>query len=90
MGDTLTHLPASRTILRPGDAVDRAVQDVLGQCLEQAQGILRQNRDRLITVAEVLLAEREMTKERCRDVLEGFHPNNAKPAQPEGEGLSSI
>lgn len=75
--------PAASSILRPGDAVDRAVQDVLGKCLEQAEGILRQNRERLITVAEVLLTEREMTKERCREVVEGLHPNNAKPVQPE-------
>ncbi|EEX08374.1 AAA ATPase, central domain protein [Ruegeria lacuscaerulensis ITI-1157] len=83
MGDRLTHLPASGAILRPGDAVDRAVQDVLGTCLEQAHGILRQNRDRLTAVAEALLTERELSKERCREVVEGFHPNNAKPAQPE-------
>ncbi|MFC3119530.1 hypothetical protein [Jhaorihella thermophila] len=71
MGEHLTHLPASGAILRPGDAVDRAVQDVLGKCLEKAHGILRQNRERLITVAELLLTEREMSKERCRELLEG-------------------
>lgn len=83
MGDVLTHLPASGAILRPGDAVDRAVQDVLGTCLEQAEGILRQNRDRLITVAEVLLTEREIPKDRCREVLEALHPTIAKPVGPE-------
>ena len=83
MGETLTHLPASGAILRPGDAVDRAVQDVLGKCLEQAEGILRQNRDRLNAVAEVLMAERELSKERCREVLEGLHPTIAKPVRPE-------
>ncbi len=83
LGDTLTHLPASGAIMRPGDPVDRAVQDVLGACLKQAEGILRQNRDKLAVVAEVLLTEREMTKERCREVVEGLHPTNAKPVRPE-------
>jgi len=83
MGDHLTHLPASGAIMRPGDAVDRAVQDALSACLEQAQGILRQNRDRLNAVAEVLMAERELSKERCREVLEGLHPTIAKPVRPE-------
>ncbi|WP_170595673.1 AAA family ATPase [Ruegeria arenilitoris] len=83
MGEHLTHLPASGAIIRPGDAVDRAVQDVLGKCLEQAQGILRRNRHRLNAVAEALLTEREMPKERCHEVLEGLHPTTAKPIQPE-------
>jgi len=69
MGDTLTHLPASGALVWPGDAVDHAVQDVLGKCLEQAQGILRQDRDRLTAVAELLLTERELSKERCIEVF---------------------
>lgn len=77
---------SSGAIIRPGDAVDRAVQGVLGTCLKQSQDVLRKNRDRLNTVAEVLMAEREMFKERCREASKDCilqTPSRSSPNPPE-------
>ncbi|MDT4979204.1 MAG: cell division protease FtsH [Pseudonocardiales bacterium] len=76
---TATYPPAPATL----DAVDAEVQRIVGECYEQAQQLLRANRDRLDGLASALL-ERETLDARDARAAAGFPsdqpPSLVKPA----------
>jgi cell division protease FtsH len=76
---TATYPPAPATL----DAVDAEVQRIVGECYEQAQQLLRANRNRLDGLASALL-ERETLDARDARAAAGFPsdqpPSLVKPA----------
>lgn len=52
----------------------RSVDDVLAACMERARTIVRDGRDQLVRMSEVLIAESELTLSTIRSIIDGDVP----------------